>query len=84
MFFVAIRFDPDTPERMQELENMELPGVKGISASKEIVLDFLGVARDALIVMPAQKVLEMNKITRFMYDGDQYQTISLGGQFDID
>ena len=31
-----------------------------------------------------KKFSVLGEITRFMYDGDQYQTISLGGQFDID
>jgi len=31
-----------------------------------------------------KKFSVLGEITRFMYDGDQYQTISLGGQFDLE
>jgi hypothetical protein len=31
-----------------------------------------------------KKFSVLGEITRFMYDGDQYQTISLGGQFPLD
>lgn len=38
-----------------------ISGVKGISASKMILIHFFGVARDAMLVMDAKKTLELNR-----------------------
>lgn len=45
---------------IEQLKAGELHGVKGISGDKRIVRNFLHTARNALLVMPAHKVHELN------------------------
>ncbi len=59
-------------ETIKELSSMKLKGVRGISASGEIAYDFLGVGRNAMIVMNGEKTLKQNNLSRFMYDNVHY------------
>jgi hypothetical protein len=61
-----------TLNTIKELNQMELKGIKGISSSGEIIFDFLGVGRNAFLVMNSKKVIELNKLSRFMYDNPHY------------
>lgn len=74
VFFVALPFDPSDEARMGQFAAGEFLGLRGISASKEIVLEFLGVAREALLVMPGEALLKANKATRVQYDNPRYLT----------
>jgi hypothetical protein len=64
--------DPPNDEVLRNLGKGELPGLTGISASGNPVFHWLGVARDALLEMPAKQVMDDNKITRIMYDNPHY------------
>jgi hypothetical protein len=55
-----------------QLARGELKGVQGISSGKEIIMSFFGGGRDTLLVMPGKKLVQMNKITRIMYDNPHY------------
>jgi len=46
--------------------------VKGISDTGEIRYFFWGMARNAVLIMDAKKLLEINKLTRVMYDNPHY------------
>jgi hypothetical protein len=54
------------------LAKKTLPGVVGISASRDNVFQWLGVARDLLIKMPSKDFLKLNKVTRIMYEKPEY------------
>lgn len=61
-----------TEDTINELKSMELKGIKGISSSGEIIYDFLGIGRNAILIMKADEVLKLNKLSRFMYDNPHY------------
>lgn len=57
---------------IRQLGNMKLEGMEGISGSGQIVFNWLGVARDAMLVMNGQEVIDLNKMSRFMYGNPNY------------
>lgn len=57
---------------LQQLERGRLKGVKGISATREIILNFMGVGRNALLVMDGPALVRQNKLSRLMYDNPHY------------
>ena len=57
---------------ISQLKAGALQGVKGVSASGEILLDFLAVARNSFLRMPGYATVEANKMTRVMYDNPDY------------
>jgi len=59
-------------DAVKDLKKQELNGVTGISDTKEIVMSFLGVARDTVLIMPAKETEKMNKLSRIMYDNPHY------------
>ncbi len=76
-------FSEDIPEQFYVVTdikyNIELNdikkgvlGVTGISGSAHIVLDFMGVARDLIIAMDGEELVNLNQITRIMYDNPHY------------
>ena len=71
-FWLVTDIDPNRPENSQQLVAGELHGVKGISASKQILIEFLGIARNAVLIMPAKKFLEVNNVSRVMYENPHY------------
>lgn len=52
---------------IQDVKNGRLHGVKGISDTREIVTQWLHVARNAALVMDAHAVAEANKLRRIEY-----------------
>ena len=64
--------EEDQNDILRQLSKRELKGVSGISSSGEIIYNFLGVARDSILIMPAQATLELNKLSRFMYGNPHY------------
>jgi hypothetical protein len=75
-FRVALEVFSEAPmirDRVEQLIKGELSGVRGISANKEIILDFFGDGyRDVLLVMPGAETIKLNKLTRIMYDNPHY------------
>jgi hypothetical protein len=59
-------------DSVDELKKRKLDGVTGISDSREIVMGFLGVARDTVLTMPAKETEKLNKLSRIMYDNPHY------------
>lgn len=57
---------------IDDILNGEIKGIKGISSSGEIKFHFLGVARDAMLKMNAEKVVKKNKLSKIMYDNPHY------------
>ena len=49
-----------------------LDGVIGISGNKNIVTNWLGINRDALLIMPPTETEKLNKLSRIMYDNPYY------------
>jgi len=68
MKFFKLVFDLGKPGTCKQLQNYKLAGVTGISASGTVIYEFLGVARDAVLVMPAKSVLAINKLIEIKYD----------------
>lgn len=62
----------DLRDSEQNLKRRYFENMKGISSSGTIIFSFLGVVRDAFLVMKANEVLKHNKITRIMYDNPHY------------
>src|SRR5574343_524770 len=62
----------DLSDAFDDLSKGVMNGLKGISSSGDIEFQYLGVARDAMLVMDSNDVLKMNKATRIMYDNPKY------------
>lgn len=75
-FRVVFQIDAyDQSEMMdivKQLGDMELKGMKGISGSGDIIFDWLGVGRDAMLIMNGPEVIKLNKLSRFMYGNPNY------------
>lgn len=56
----------------EQLATQELSGVKGISGNILIIQDFFNVARDTLLVMNGYNLVNLNKVSRVMYDNPNY------------
>jgi len=67
-FFVAF----DLYDGFEYLKKEKFENISGISGSGNIKFNFLGVARDAMLVMDSEKVIKLNKLTRVMYDNPHY------------
>jgi len=68
VFWLVTGVSNRNPERMEQLASGILPGVKGISDNKKILMHFLGIGRNAVLVMPASKVIELNDIYKIDYE----------------
>lgn len=71
-FWMVTSVDEYSKDSMEQLATGELKGVKGISDTKEIVVQWLGVARNAVLVIPAKEFLELNNVSRVMYENPHY------------
>lgn len=58
--------------KIDDLQEGVLTNVTGVSGSANIVLGFMGVARDLIITMDGQELVKLNKLTRIMYDNPHY------------
>jgi hypothetical protein len=75
-FYLAINFslwDDNIEKKVNDLIKGELEGVKGISGSglKTMVKEWGGL-RELMIVMPSDKLLSNNQLSRVMYDNPEY------------
>lgn len=57
---------------IKQLSNMRLDGLTGISDKHDIGFHWLGVARDAMLVMKGSEVIKLNKVSRFLYGNPNY------------
>jgi hypothetical protein len=51
---------------------MKLEGLTGISDKHDIGFHWLGVARDAMLIMKGSEVIKLNKISRILYGNPNY------------
>lgn len=67
-FYIAINIE----HAIDGLKKGMFIGLRGISDSGAIAIEHLGAGTDAILVMPGQDVIELNKLTRIMYDNPDY------------
>jgi len=72
VFWMVTSIDEHSEKFLEQISTGKLKGVKGISGTKEIVTQWLGIARNAVIVIPAKKFLKLNNVSRIMYDNPHY------------
>jgi len=71
-FWMVTSVDKYSLDSVKQLAIGKLTGVKGISDTKEIVVQWLGVGRNAVLIIPAKKFLEINNVSRIMYNNPHY------------
>lgn len=62
----------DLRDLREQTDLTSMEGITGISDTGMIIMNFLGVARDVLFVMPGQDVVKLNSVSRIMYDNPHY------------
>jgi len=75
VFWLVFRFSIDDIRGSTAAEYLAqglLPGLKGISSDKRIILQWLNVARNAVLIMDGDDVVRLNNLTRVMYDNPEY------------
>jgi len=72
-FYMVFYLDPGRKsDRLEQLAKGKLEGVKGISGSSMIVIDFLPNGRNAILKMDGDTVVKRNPISRVMYSNHHY------------
>lgn len=71
-FWMVTSVDKYSEDFIKQLATGELKGVKGISDRKQIVTQWLGVARNAVLIIPSGPFLKQNKVSRVMYDNPHF------------
>ena len=71
--FEINQYDPArTMKVVKQLGKMKLEGLTGISEKNDIGFHWLGVARDAMLVMNGREVIKKNKLSRILYGNPNY------------
>ena len=71
--FEINQYDPArTMKAIKQLGKMKLEGLTGISEKNDIGFNWLGVARDAMLIMKGDKVVKENKLSRILYGNPNY------------
>lgn len=73
-FFVVTPFGAHSSEAkaVTDISKGVLRGVKGISDKAEIIMQWFGVARDAVLAMDGPELVRLNKLSRVQYDNPDY------------
>ena len=73
-FYIAIPFDDSShnQKKIKDLGRGVLDGVQGISEKSEIIMQWYGLSRDAILIMDADKLTQINKLSRVQYDNPEY------------
>jgi hypothetical protein len=72
-FFVSIFFDPRYhADKLEQIGNLELKNIQGISGTNKNLLQWFGIAREAALIMDSNEVIRLNKLTKIMYDNPHY------------
>lgn len=71
-YYVVGNFSEHNPEVPEQLSKLELPGVSGVSGSESIIRNFLGVAREMLLVMDGYQFEKLNNLSKIQYDNPEY------------
>lgn len=72
IFWLVTDVSKYSPTSTKGLATGVMPGLSGISGDRRIVLDWFGVARNALLIMPGREVVKLNKLSRVLYDNPDY------------
>jgi len=59
-------------KNIKQLASMKFEGMTGISDKHDIGFHWLGVARDAMLIMKGKEVVKLNKLSRFLYGNPNY------------
>lgn len=69
VFWLVTTVSPNVPDKVQDLANGELEGVTGISDNNRIMMHWMGIGRNAVLIMNARYVMQDNKdLNRVIYD----------------
>ena len=75
-FYVAMPFDANPEYRdhhlLQGIANGVLEGIRGISETAEIIMQWYGIARDAVLVMDGPELVKLNNLSRVQYHNPEY------------
>lgn len=72
-FYVVIPFSEDyAKKQMEDLSNGVLDGVLGISDHAGIIMQWYGVARDAILGMDAEELFKLNSLSKVQYENPEY------------
>lgn len=71
-FWLVTDIDKNRPDKVEQLVSGKLEGIKGISDSKQIIVSWLGIARNTIVILPAKPFLKLNRVSRVMYDNPHY------------
>lgn len=72
-FYVVMPFGDDYAEKaMKDLSSGVLHGVVGISDKAEIIMQWYGMARDAILAMDGPSLVKLNKLSRVQYENPDY------------
>lgn len=72
MFWLVFDIGQASEKYAKQVASGRLKGLKGISGDRRIVGSWLGVARNAMLVMPGKDVIKLNKLSRVLYDNPEY------------
>ncbi len=71
--FELDRYDDDQiKEVFSQLQRGVFKGLTGISDRNDIIFSWLGVARDAMLVMKGPETVRLNKLSRMLYGNPNY------------
>lgn len=76
-FYLVMPFGSEEPEQQRAVADLSegvLHGVQGISDTSAIIMQWLGVSRDAILVMDMDKVISLNNLSRVQYNNPNYLT----------
>jgi hypothetical protein len=73
-FFVVMPFGSDqySAEKTKNIAAGVLDGVLGISDKAEIIMQWYGMARDAILAMDGPELVRLNSLSRIQYDNPEY------------
>ena len=72
VFWLATNIGKRSEKEMSGLASGVLKGLRGIGGDKGVVLSWLGIGRNALLIMPGKETVKENKLTRVMYGKPEY------------
>lgn len=74
VFWLVTHISEKTPERLEQLASGILSGIQGISDNKRILMHWLGIGRNAVLIMKAEQVIANNDIFKIDYS-DPYELL---------
>jgi len=75
-FYVAMPFEADPQDRnhhlLEGIAKGVLEGIRGISDKAEIIMQWYGIARDAVLAMDGPELVKLNNLSRVQYHNPEY------------